>query len=292
MALRKIAEIDDGQRGRVVRMLAESPTAEDWRLLITGVGSTQPFTILDAIHGLGKLSIVPKAEDAVPYRTAILAAAKLDDGNRWKVVKLLRHWTNGKQFGAEDNDWKAELGAWTRWFAQAFPKDPPLPNVMADRPIESKYKFDELLAFLDKNSTSSNGTLGRGRAVFEKAQCIKCHKYGKEGEGIGPDLTTVSKRFKRRDILESIVYPSKVISDQYRSSLIITKDGKRLDGLAAPQGDIVTVLLSDGSKVTLKRDDIDQQFASLVSVMPERLLDTLTKEEIADLFAFLESEPK
>ena len=52
------------------------------------------------------------------------------------------------------------------------------------------------------------------------------------------------------------------------------------------------MLLSDGSKVTIKKDDIDQQFASLVSVMPERLLDVLTKNEIADLFAYMESEPK
>ena len=46
-----------------------------------------------------------------------------------------------------------------------------------------------------------------------------------------------------------------------------------------------------GSKLTLKKDDVEQQFVSLVSVMPERLLDPLTKQEIADLFAFLESEP-
>ena len=61
--------------------------------------------------------------------------------------------------------------------------------------------------------------------------------------------------------------------------------------MAAVQGDVVTVLLSDGTKVSLKKDEIDQQFASLVSVMPEKLLDLLTREEIADLFAFLESEP-
>ena len=91
--------------------------------------------------------------------------------------------------------------------------------------------------------------------------------------------------------LESMFYPSKVISDQYRSTLIVTKKGQQINGLAAPQGDMVTVLQSDGTKITLAKNDIEQQFASLVSVMPEKLLDTLTKQEIADLFAFLESEP-
>src|SRR5439155_521077 len=123
-------------------------------------------------------------------------------------------------------------------------------------------------------------------------QCAKCHKFGKIGEGVGPDLTTVSKRFKRVDILESTIYPSKVISDQYRSTTIYTTKGQQITGLAAPQGDRVSVLLSDGSKVVLRTEEIDQQFASLVSVMPEKLLDPLSKQEIADLFAFLESEPK
>ena len=128
--------------------------------------------------------------------------------------------------------------------------------------------------------------------MFEKAQCIRCHRYGKDGEQMGPDLTAVSKRFERDYILESIIYPSKVISDQYRSTLIVTRKGTQITGLVVPQGDALAVLQSDGSKITLKKEEIEQQLASLVSVMPERLLDPLSKQEIADLFAFLESEPK
>jgi putative heme-binding domain-containing protein len=102
----------------------------------------------------------------------------------------------------------------------------------------------------------------------------------------------LSKRFKRLDILESITYPSKVISDPYRSVTILTTRGQTLHGLAAVQGDVVTVLQSDGNKVTLNKKEIEQQFASLVSVMPERLLDPLTRQEIANLFAYMESEPQ
>ena len=131
----------------------------------------------------------------------------------------------------------------------------------------------------------------RGKLVFTKAQCIKCHKYGTEGESIGPDLTTLSKRFKRRDTLEAIVFPSKVISDQYRSSTIELKSGVVFTGLLASDNDRVSVFQADGSKLIVKASDIERKVTSLVSVMPERLLDTLTKEEIADLFAYLESEP-
>jgi putative heme-binding domain-containing protein len=205
-------------------------------------------------------------------------------------VELLRHWTNNRQFGFGAGDWKRELQAWARWFNQSFKDEPPLAEAGVAESTPSKYRFEDLRAFLEKGA-GRKGDAAAGRRVFDKVQCLKCHKFGKEGEGIGPDLSTVSKRFKRVDTLESIYYPSKVISDQYRSSVIVTNDDRIITGLAAPQADTVTVLQEDGSKVTIKKSEIRQQYASLKSVMPEKLLDTLDLQEIADLFAFLESEP-
>jgi putative heme-binding domain-containing protein len=273
----------------LVKTALREPSPKTFPYLVQGLTTSNRLLLADVVEALEKLPAVPAKDDPAPYRLALLAAGRLDEDNRWLVVKLLRHWGDGRHFGADDGDWKQELGAWATWFGQAFPKEPPLPNVTGDKPAESRYRYDDLLAFLDKGDGRA-GDAARGRLVFEKAQCIKCHKYGKEGEGLGPDLTTLSKRFKRSDVLESIVYPSKVISDQYRSTLIVTKKGRQVNGLAAVQGDVVTVLLSDGSKVTLKKDEIEQQYASLVSVMPDKLLDQLDKREIADLFAFLESE--
>jgi putative heme-binding domain-containing protein len=287
-ALRRIGDTDPSQREAVVRSLLRWPTAENFPYLLRGLDSPNKVLLQDLIETLRKCSLKPKAEDPAPYRALLLASTRLDAGNRWKAVQLLRHWTGNRQFGADDGDWQPELAAWAKWFGQSFPKEPALPDVASDK-VESKYRFDELLTYLQGPGRS--GDVARGRVVFEKALCLKCHKYGKEGEGLGPDLTTLSKRFKRADILESILYPSKVISDQYRSTAVVTKKGQQLSGLLAINGDRITVLLSDGSKVSLKKDEIEQQYASLVSVMPERLLDPLSKPEIADLFAFLESEP-
>jgi putative heme-binding domain-containing protein len=289
-ALRRVADRDPSQREVVARSLARFPIEENFPYLVHGLGSTNKMVLQELIAALKQSAARPKPEDPAPYRALLLAAGRLDEGQRWKAVELLRHWSGGRRFGADEGEWRPELGAWSRWFAQAFPKEPPLPDVAGEKPAESRYKYDELLAYLEKGE-GRTGDPARGRVVFEKAQCLKCHKYGKDGEGIGPDLTTLSKRFKRADVLESIIFPSKVISDQYRSTRITTRKGVEITGLAAPQGDLVTVLQSDGSKVTLRRDEIESQFASLVSVMPERLLDPLDKREIADLFAFLESEP-
>ena len=288
-ALRGIADAQPGERDAVARALAHTPTPANWRYVLRGLASPSKQVIYEVLTALKGAKEKPKPDDPIPFRAVLLASTKLDPGNRWQAVELLRHWTNNKQFGADRRDWKSELGSWSRWFAQTFPKEPPLPNVASDRPPESKYKFEDLRAYLE--GAGHTGDPSKGRLAFEKAQCIKCHRFGKDGEGIGPDLTTVSKRFKRADILESIYYPSKVISDQYRSVTIVTRKGQQINGLAAPQGDTVTVLQSDGGKVTLKKIAIEQQYASLVSVMPEKLQDLLTKQELADLFAYLESTP-
>ncbi|HXG10864.1 MAG TPA: HEAT repeat domain-containing protein [Gemmataceae bacterium] len=291
-ALRKIAGAKDPAfRDAIVRGMIGSPSAENFPFLVGGLDSTQPALLLDVIAALKKVPVRPKPEDPAPFRALLLASRRLPEKERWQAVELLRQWGN-KSFGAEPGEWKEELAAWSKWFAQTFPQEPPLPDVAGDKPVASKYKFEELLTFLEKDPAGRSGDPVRGRAAFEKAQCLKCHKYGSEGEGIGPDLTTVSKRFKRADILESIYYPSRVISDQYRSTLIATKKGQQIVGLAAPQGDTITVLQSDGTKVTLHQDEIERQVAALESVMPPNLLDLLSKQEIADLFAFLESEPK
>lgn len=273
-----------------VRIVLDRPRPEHLPDLVRALDSTNKVMVFDALSALAKLDAKPKPEDAASYRAVMMAARRIDAGNRWKAVEVLRNWSSGRQFGSDKGDWGTELRAWSRWFAQAFPKEPALPGIEGDKPTPSKYKYADLLEYVTKGE-GRTGDAKRGRVVFEKAQCLKCHKYGKEGEGVGPDLTMLSKRFKRPDVLESLYYPSKVISDQYRSTLILTKKGVRIDGLMAVQGDMISVLQQDGSKVTLRKRDIEQQYASLVSVMPEKLLDALTLQEIADLFAFLESEP-
>jgi putative heme-binding domain-containing protein len=266
-------------------------TPENWPFLVQTLASRNPRIQGEALAALRKLPTKPKAEDAAPYRAVLQVAATLKGAPRWEAVQLLRQWS-GRAFGGSKATAEKELKSWALWFSQTFPKEPALPNAVLGKETPSKYRFNELLTYLTKDPQGRTGDPVKGRLVFEKGLCLKCHKYGKEGEGIGPDLTTLSKRFKRADTLEAILLPSKVISDQYRSTTITTTNGQQLTGLVAVQGDTVTVLQNDATKVTLKRGEIDSQVASLVSVMPERLLDPLSLREIADLFAFLESEPK
>jgi len=133
----------------------------------------------------------------------------------------------------------------------------------------------------------------RGKLVLTRAKCLDCHKLGDQGQGLGPDLTTVASRFRPGEILESIVDPSKVISDQYKPVTIATKDGKLLNGMPAGQdAKNLVLLLSDGTKVTVAKDDIDEQKESKTSVMPEGLVNGLSYQDIADMLALFEAQPK
>ena len=93
--------------------------------------------------------------------------------------------------------------------------------------------------------------------MFTKAQCVNCHRCGARGETIGPDLTSVARRFQQKEILQSIVYPSHIISDQYVSKIVVA-NGKSYGGLVVPQGAVgVVVLLDNGKQVTIPHEDID-----------------------------------
>ena len=69
-------------------------------------------------------------------------------------------------------------------------------------------------------------------------------------------------------------------------------NGKSYAGLVTPRGEAgVTILLSTGQKVELDHEDIDDVQPSNVSAMPTGLLNPLTLEQVADLFAYLGVTP-
>ncbi len=135
------------------------------------------------------------------------------------------------------------------------------------------------------------GDAERGREHFATALCYRCHRFSGQGGLVGPDLTGLTRRFNTRDILEAIVEPSKVISDQYRSVQILTDDGQIVVGKITDINGNTLMIVNDPfnpADITIvKRDSIDVMDWSPTSNMPEELLNTFSAEEIRDLFAFL-----
>jgi putative heme-binding domain-containing protein len=163
------------------------------------------------------------------------------------------------------------------------------PIVGKPRPFVKKYKLAELAPIVEKGLTKRN--FARGRKLFGEAQCFACHRFDNEGGSTGPDLTAAAGRFSVRDLLESIIEPSKEISDQYAAISITTVEGKIVTGrIVNYAGDtmmVMTNMLDPNGLVGVNRKKVESIVKSKVSMMPEGLLDTLKEDEILDLVAYL-----
>jgi putative heme-binding domain-containing protein len=216
----------------------------------------------------------------------ILIGFKLKEKGAVQALQLLQHWT-GQELQTNE-PWDKQLVAWQKWYAETYPDA--LPAEPPHEPQGARWKFEELAEIVAQGK-GIVGDAPRGAEVFVRAQCAKCHRCGEQGQSLGPDLTTVAKRFTRKEILESIYFPSHVVSSQYASKQVVTGDGRQFVGLVLPGGggDIVIVQAS-GEKVTLLESEVEEMVPSRQSAMPSGLLDPLEKDDIADLLAYL-SEP-
>lgn len=150
---------------------------------------------------------------------------------------------------------------------------------------------DELLAL------TSGGIKGRdfdsGKRTYEAALCSSCHRFGSEYGGVGPELSGIGNRYTMRDLLDNIMEPSKVISDQYESTLIEKTDGSSVVGrIVKEEGDLVAVAenpLAPEQVTTINQSNIKSRAKYPVSAMPPALLYNLNQDEVLDLFAFLMS---
>ncbi|MFN9718791.1 MAG: c-type cytochrome [Planctomycetota bacterium] len=142
---------------------------------------------------------------------------------------------------------------------------------------------------------AKDGLKGRnfenGQKMFAATRCIICHRFGGDGGATGPDLTQLAGRFNLNDLTEAIMVPSKVISDQYKASTIVTTGGQTYSGrIVAENDDRITILTSpeDPTKITeIPKSEVDEIQPSTVSIMPMDLLKPLNQDEVMDLLAYL-----
>jgi putative heme-binding domain-containing protein len=143
---------------------------------------------------------------------------------------------------------------------------------------------------------SANRNFNSGRAAYNDAQCILCHRFGNDGGWVGPELTGAASKYSRRDLLESLLDPSKVVSDQYQNYTVLRRDGEELSGriIEEDRERIVMMpnLLTPDKTVAIALREIESRRPDRASPMPSALLDPLTAEEILDLLAYLESAGK
>ncbi|MCA9146331.1 MAG: PQQ-dependent sugar dehydrogenase [Planctomycetales bacterium] len=140
---------------------------------------------------------------------------------------------------------------------------------------------------------SLSGDVARGKQVFFETagvSCKNCHRIGQDGKEVGPDLTTIGKKYPPTELLESILEPSKRIDAKYLTYLVETKQGQVLTGLLVSKDDKEVVLRDAANAlVVVPVDDVEQLATQPKSLMPELLLRDMTAQQVADLLAYLTS---
>lgn len=143
----------------------------------------------------------------------------------------------------------------------------------------ARYKTLLTAAFLKK------ADLGNGRLIFSKT-CQQCHKLYGEGGTIGPDLTG-SNRAELDYLLLNIIDPSAEVAQDYRMSIVATQDGRVITGIVVERSPSRYVLQTATEKIVVSKEDVESIKESPISMMPEGQLDSLTKEQVRDLIAYL-----
>jgi putative heme-binding domain-containing protein len=272
---------EEPQRRPVIAMaLSVHPDGENWDYLVRSLNIVDHDAGAEVVRALRKVDIA--TDDPMALRHLILLGVRAEKDNLpfEDVEKLLEHWTGMER----PSEGEASMKPWQDWYAKVYPDRPAAELPKAD---QSRWDFDQLVSYLDSEK-GRTGDPELGKAAYTKARCAECHRFGNYGESIGPDLSGIAKRFTKREIIESILYPGHVVSDQYASKKVLTLDGRVFVGMVSEQADGTLVIRDARNNTTMVPPvDVDQILPNTSSIMPSGLIDELTLRDISDLMAYL-----
>ncbi|MCI0541795.1 MAG: c-type cytochrome [Verrucomicrobiales bacterium] len=273
--------------GAPVQIILQNDDAMQHNLVIVEPGATEEI-------GLAAEKMLPQPDAYlrlyVPDSPKVLFATKMLDGGQTTKLAFTAPTEPGEYpyLCTYPAHWRRMVGT----LAVVHDVEGYLASHAAIEPTATEWRVDDLAGELDKVATGRN--LANGKELFTKLACAQCHKLGPEGSNYGPDLTDVFKRYKndRTSVVRQILEPSLVIADRYRNIEFTLKDGDTVLGMIVKEeadGVAIQTGPSEALVQTLKRTDITERKPQNSSTMPVALLNMLSKDQILDLLAYLES---
>ena len=149
---------------------------------------------------------------------------------------------------------------------------------------QTKTTIDAVLPLIDR------GDRDRGELLFRHTQganCAKCHSVDQSKNGFGPNLSSIGHRSNARHIVQSIVEPNAVITEGFNQLTVLTEEGQVYSGVLLEESGLTLSLgQTNGERVDIPKDSIEERKSSTVSAMPD-MSELLTPQQVADLTAFL-----
>ncbi|MEY4187998.1 MAG: hypothetical protein RIT02_3032 [Planctomycetota bacterium] len=253
----------------------------NWRLLVRSLNVVRQSEAVAVLRALQRYR--QRANKGHWVRRVILTGLSLPEGDRQLACELLQHWTGQPQRPAPA--WS--LAQYQEWFGQEHPDLPPA--VLPQDTAGAVWTWQSLEAlFTGMHLTAEQGV--QGPMIFEKAGCAKCHRRGGLGGTAGPDLTSLGWRRQRAEVLESLLYPSQELHEEYPTVIVALQDGTSVTGLlqrAPDEG--LQVFSSAGEVRSFQQSEVVAIRGHAVSAMPAGTLDRLTADEVRALVAWLTS---
>jgi putative heme-binding domain-containing protein len=289
----------DTTRPQEIRLAAAAAMPPDSRpldnevmnLILANLDTEKPVLVRTAAAGvLSKSSltddqlivVAERLKSAGPLEITKLLGCFEQDTNTAVGTKLVQALTVAKSRNSLRPDVLEKVLA--RFPAPVQDEGKALVASLSSDTASQRTHLEELLASLGR------GDIRRGQALFnsQKAACSSCHTMGYLGGRVGPDLTTIGQVRTERDLLESIVYPSASFVRSFEPYIVKTKGDDEYSGVLRKDNSQEIVLATGpATEVRIARGDIVDMRPGTVSVMPAGLEQQLSRQELADLVAFL-----
>jgi putative heme-binding domain-containing protein len=159
--------------------------------------------------------------------------------------------------------------------------------------VVKEWKMADFADFSKAARPHDEATVMRGMQAFVKARCNQCHVVAGHGVNLGPDLAESVKKLKGEELLRNMLEPSYKIHEKFQNQQFVLSNGRIVTGVVvkedADECQVVSNLLTPHSVTHVLKRDIDERVMLKTSPMPEGLLNILTRDEILDMHAFVES---
>ncbi len=165
-------------------------------------------------------------------------------------------------------------------------------QIISEKVITTRVPEEFSVEFVKEVADASlkNGKAQKGVMVFSsmKYACLSCHKIGKQGGTVGPDLSKIGKDRKLEEIVESVFWPKREVKPEYVLHQVLTADGITIKGYLASENKQALQLkdASSGKVTRILKEDIDfhKQAGTL---MPGNVMQAMSLTERQDLIRFL-----
>ena len=163
-------------------------------------------------------------------------------------------------------------------------------NMKPTQTLVRDWQMEDLLPKLEE--LAGEPSIEKGRTAFRQVGCNQCHRFRGEGGTVGPELDDVGRRLSKRELLESILLPSKVITEGYATTEIETKDGDLISGRVEREDERTVIIRPPlaPEPISVEKSKIRDRTIAKTSNMPAGMLNSLNEQQILDLLAYLLGE--